>query len=90
MEKSLFLFLKLTDLVSCALRADLIFLAVPTRVQMGLGISETEHIGDESDEMGENLKTANVAGRFWYTVIIAPFWIYTFFLLYYWGSCSAM
>lgn len=30
--------------------------------QIGLGISETEHIGDEEGEMGENLQMANLGG----------------------------
>ncbi|CAB1113149.1 unnamed protein product [Ectocarpus sp. CCAP 1310/34] len=32
--------------------------------QIGLGISETEHIGDEEGEMGENLQMANLGGEF--------------------------
>lgn len=39
------------------------------RAQIGLGISETEHIGDDPDEMGENLKTANLGGE-----ILFPSW----------------
>ncbi|CAN0438998.1 unnamed protein product, partial [Laminaria digitata] len=32
--------------------------------QIGLGISETEHIGDEPDEMGDNLSPANLEDAF--------------------------
>lgn len=36
-------------------------LAIGSR-QIGLGISETENIGDEAGELGENLSLANLEG----------------------------
>lgn len=38
--------------------------------QIGLGISETEHIGDDEGEMGENLQMVNLEG--WLLLRVAP------------------
>ena len=42
---------------------------------MGLGISETENIGDDPGEMGDNLETANFEGE------TCNLWIQVYYVL---------
>lgn len=44
--------------VACAPSSNV----VRTPAQIGIGISETENIGDAADEMGDNLQTVNLGG----------------------------
>lgn len=55
----------LCDLASCFALCRALCLAICLALwsrQIGLGISETENIGDDPDEMGENLSLANLEG----------------------------